>query len=391
MANDACDKATAGASSEQPSRLCSDALRMAYSPTASMKESVGVPQAERDKADVLILKTPALALAAADHGQYSATIMRLGSAGYDDTNAPQLSGASKLVFDRLQSSGFNPSVEKVSRDSASGYDWAIKANWKPEQKADPDLQLRTAAALKRQSADDAAAKVKSFEAGMRAADATVLQAPGLAREAADAGADSLAIAKVESIYSRDGHGKQPELDAAQQKIFDGLKAKGLNPSVEPGDWKSSSYGSSERAWVIKANWKDGQNPDNDLNRAMHSAQDRKAAAAQAEAAKNVIQRQEQVAETIAMIPSLFKQAEIDNKDAFGVLKLGSYHHSHGSGFDKPPKLDEYQQRVFDELARLSLSPSIEKSHDVAPPESSSHSSGPSWVLAAHRPKPSGTP
>src|SRR6185437_5457191 len=127
---------------------------------------------------------------------------------------------------------------------------------------------------------------------------------------------------------------------------------------------SSSY--SEKSWVIKANWKDGENPDQDLNVAMHAAKDR-AAAAQAEAsATNAIERRNQVDETIAMIPALSKQAEIDHKDAFGVLTLGNHYPTYGVYPDKPPKLDAYQQRVFDELARRNLSPSIEASSVFAP-------------------------
>ena len=135
--------------------------------------------------------------------------------------------------------------------------WVIKANWKDGQSPDPNLH-----ALTEKQHDDAKViedqrrQTELKEEQAKAADA-IQHIPDTVRHAAASGRDSAPIMFVSHGYYGDIDRPAPKLDEAQQRVFDALKSKGLNPSVELRDDYSADKDRKreESAWVITANWK----------------------------------------------------------------------------------------------------------------------------------------
>lgn len=94
------------------------------------------------------------------------------------------------------------------------------------------------------------------------ADAAALQAliksiPTLAMDAARQGQGSADIMKVSTVGLGVWRNEAPTLTAEQQRVFDAVKAAGLQPTLEmhyPHDRPSAAVPGRESAWVIKAHW-----------------------------------------------------------------------------------------------------------------------------------------
>lgn len=206
---------------------------------------------------------------------------------------------------------------------------------------------------------------------MQKADKLINKIPEITRSAASDGSEKAQIMEVSgaSNYRNEG---PPQLDQAQQKVFDALKQAGLNPSVEkeyyhdPDEWyQTPTYlkehehdnNSPDRAyesWVINANWKDGQNPNAELQALAHDGQKRQhdQELYQVKALEQYDLRKAN--EAIAKIPELNKRAIASGAKSAQIMEISS---AYG---ETPPKLSVGQQKVFDTLQALGLKPSIQK-------------------------------
>jgi hypothetical protein len=90
---------------------------------------------------------------------------------------------------------------------------------------------------------------------MTKADSIIRDISGTVRPAASKGDDG---AQIMPVCCAGFDGKPPELNAPQQKVFDALKAHGLDPSISNEQYQDMPLGPMEWTWVIKANWKDEQ-------------------------------------------------------------------------------------------------------------------------------------
>ncbi len=132
----------------------------------------------------------------------------------------------------------------------------MRANWKDGENPDPALQTLTHQGKARIEADEAQRHLESLRRAMADADSAIQNIPATVSKARASGSDDAQILRVGSSSRWERDPQPPKLDAAQQKVFDALKAKGLNPSVNR-ELVYESHEPSNYAWVIRANWNHG--------------------------------------------------------------------------------------------------------------------------------------
>ena len=91
------------------------------------------------------------------------------------------------------------------------------------------------------------------QAEMKAADELIKQVPNLVAEASENGASSTTIMGV-AFLNRQNPNETPRLTLPQQKVFDALQERRLNPTIEKGLFKTSPDAHFEYGWTIRANW-----------------------------------------------------------------------------------------------------------------------------------------
>ncbi len=173
--------------------------------------------------------------------------MRVASADhYDRQNKPPtLSPEQQKVFDALKAQGLNPSLDAEyyhqGRHDPSEYAWVMRANWKDGEKPNPELQILAHQGQADRRAAEDQRRVDGLRSELAGADLAIKNIPDIVRQEATAGNDSAPIMSIASANSLDRDPKPPELDAAQQKVFDALKAQGLNPTLNAEYYHQGRY------------------------------------------------------------------------------------------------------------------------------------------------------
>ena len=98
-----------------------------------------------------------------------------------------------------------------------------------------ELHKLTQANREVQKEQQEAARQQNEKRELAEADSLIQRIPGFVQNAARAGQDNATIMRIagaSASYETEFPPAPPKLDAAQQKVFDDLKSKGLNPTVE---------------------------------------------------------------------------------------------------------------------------------------------------------------
>ena len=251
--------------------------------------------------------------------------------------------------------------------------WVLTANWNDGQKTNTELRKLTQDARDRYDAERTRDLEMKAKVELEQASDVISRIPNIVKDSASKGFDNALIMKVSSALSEKG--LAPNLDVAQQKVFDALNARGLNPSLQRELYSSDSRSVSDYAWLLKANWKDGQSADPELLKLTHEARIRKTAEDEQKRQDSLQRANAQADVLLEKVSDTVNSAASSGRDSVGIMEIGFASPNDSS----PPKLDQAQQKVFDALKVKGLNPTIEQG-SIFHPHSLSESA---WMITAN--------